>query len=189
MRVINIRLSIAAVALSLFVGGASAQTEHQHEQKTPASQKTMQHEHGKQGAAKMDMSEMMAEPHHVLTMAYVHNIATFAKALRDHATANSTLNAEFSRAAASEIKRSFDQMEKHHKEHIQMMSEDMRSKMSAMMTEVDKHRAALRDAVTALEKDVKADSLDAKRVAADSSDILKHIDEMSKMHEGKSHKM
>ncbi len=41
----------------------------------------------------------------------------------------------------------------------------------------------LKDAVSALEKDVRADHPDSKQIAADSDSILKHCDEMSKMHD------
>ena len=47
----------------------------------------------------------------------------------------------------------------------------------------------LKDAVSALEKDVKADQPDSKQVAADSANVLKHLDEMSKMHGDRQMKM
>jgi hypothetical protein len=174
---------LAVIALVLFsAAGALAQTGHQH-----GSQKPMQND-----MSKMDMSGMMNEPHHALAMAYMQNIGTFAKTLRDQAEGTGPLNAKFARAAVAEIKRSFDQMEEHHGEHMKMMSEEMRSHMAAMMKDIDMHRSMLKDAVGALEKDVRADQPDSKQVAADSANLLKHLDEMSKMHdekEGKKMKM
>ena len=80
-------------------------------------------------------------------------------------------------------------MEEHHGEHMKMMSDEMRSHMAAMMKDMDTHRSMLKDAVSALEKDVKADQPDSKRVAADSAKVIKHLDEMSKMHDDKKMKM
>lgn len=180
---------LAVIALILFSAvGALAQTEHQHDAKkaSPSTQgkKPMQHD-----MSKMDMSKMMNEPHHALAMAYMQTIGTFAKTLHDQAEGGSPLNAKFARAAVAEIKRSLDQMEEHHGEHMKMMSEEMRSHMAAMMKDMDMHRSMLKDAVSALEKDVKANQPDSKQVAADSANVLKHLDEMSKMHADKKMKM
>jgi hypothetical protein len=182
---------LAVIALMLFSAvGALAQTEHQHDPQKPApstgmqGKKPMQHD-----MSKMDMSRMMNEPHHVLAMAYKQNLGTFAKALHHLAEGSGPLNAEFARGAVAEIKRSLDQMEEHHGEHIKMMSEEMRSHMAAMMKDMEMHRSMLKDAVSALEKDVRADQPDSKQVAADSANVIKHIDEMSKMHADKKMKM
>ena len=167
---------LAVIALMLFSAvGALAQTEHQH-----GAQKPMQHD-----TSKMDMSSMMNEPHHALAMAYMQNLGSFAKALHHQAEGTSPLNAKFARAAVAEIKRSLDQMEEHHGEHMKMMSEEMRSHMAPMMKDMERHRSMLKDAVSALEKDVKADQPDSKQVAADSATLIKHLDEMSKMHDDK----
>jgi hypothetical protein len=168
---------ILAVIALMLVGavGALAQAEHEH-----GAQKPMQHD-----MSKMDMSSMMNEPHHALAMAYMQNIGTFAKALHDQAEGSSPLSAKFASAAVAEITRSLDQMQEHHEEHMKMMSDEMRSHMTAMMKDMETHRSMLKDAVSALEKDVRADQLDSKQVAADSANLLKHLDEMSKMHDGK----
>jgi polyhydroxyalkanoate synthesis regulator phasin len=131
--------------------------------------------------SKMDMSSMMNEPHHALAMAYMQNISTFAKTLHTQAEGSGPLNAKFARAAVAEIKRSLDQMEEHHGEHMKTMSEEMRSHMAAMMKDMEMHRSMLKDAVSALEKDVRADHPDSKQITADSDNVLKHLDEMSKM--------
>ena len=180
---------LSVIALMLFSAvGALAQTEHQHDAKKPSpstqGKKPMQHD-----MSKMDMAGMMNEPHHALAMAYMQTIGTFAKTLHNQAEGSSPLNAKFARAAVAEIKRSLDQMEEHHGEHMKMMSEEMRSHMAAMMKDMDMHRSMLKDAVSALEKDVKADQPDSKQVAADSANVLKHLDEMSKMHDDKKMKM
>lgn len=167
------RIILGVIALAVFgaVYGLG-QTEHQH----PA-QKPMQHD-----MSKMDMSSMMNEPHHILAVAYMQSIGTFAKALSDQAQASNQLSADFARAAAEETRRSFDQAEEHHKEHMKTMSEDVRSKMPAMIKEMDTHWSRLKDAVKTLEKDVQAYTLNSKQIGADCADVLKHVDEMSKMH-------
>lgn len=179
---------VAVIALILFAVSALAQTEHQHDAKKPSPstqvKKPMQHD-----MSKMDMASMMNEPHHGLAMAYMQNIGTFAKTLHHQAQGSGPLNVKFARAAVAEIRRSLDQTEEHHAEHMKMMSEEMRSHMAAMMKDMEMHRSMLKDAVSALEKDVKADQPDSKQVAADSANVLKHLDEMSKMHADKKMKM
>jgi hypothetical protein len=170
------RTILAVIALMLFSAvGALAQTEHQH-----GAQKPAQHD-----MSKMDMSSMMNEPHHALAMAHMQTLGTFAKTLHHQAEGTSPLNAKFARAAVSEIKRNLDAMEEHHADHMKMMSEEMRSHMAPMMKDMEIHRSMLKDAVSALEKDVKADQPDSKQVAADSATLIKHLDEMSKMHDDK----
>lgn len=176
---------VAVIALILFSAvSALAQTGHQHDAKKPSPstqvKKPMQHD-----MSKMDMASMMNEPHHGLAMAYMQNIGTFAKTLHHQAQGGSPLDVKFVRAAVAEIRRSLDQMEEHHAEHMKTMSEEMRSKMAAMMKNMEMHRSMLKDAVSALEKDVQPDQPDSKQVAADSANVIKHIDEMSKMHDEK----
>jgi hypothetical protein len=167
---------LAVIALMLFSAvGALAQTEHQHN-----AQKPLQHD-----MSRMEMSSMMNEPHHALAMAYMENIGTFAKALHNQAERSSALDAMFARAAVAEMRRSLDQMEEHHGEHMKMMSEEMRSHMAAMMKDMEIHHLGLKDAVSALENDVRSDHPDARQVATDSANILRHLDEMSKMHDDK----
>lgn len=170
---------LAVHAMLLFsAASAFAQADVKH-----AAQKPMQH-----GMSKTEMSSMMNQPHAVLAMAYGHNLGTFATSLHKQAESSRPLDVTFARAAVDEIKRSLDQMDDHHAEQVKMMSEAMRSDMAAMMKDMDTHHAMLKDAVAALEKDVRADPLDAKQVAGDSGNVLKHLDEMSKMHDAKKGK-
>ena len=165
---------LAAIALMLFGAvGALAQMEHQD-----SAQKPRPHD-----MSKMDMSAMMNEPHHVLAMAFMQSIGTFAKTLQDQAVGSGPLDTQFARDAVAEIRRSFDEMEKHHGEHMKMMSDEMRTQMAPMMKDMMMHHSMLKDAVSALEKDVAAEHPDAKQVAADSASILEHLDKMSKMHD------
>ena len=164
---------LAVSALMLFSAvGALAQTEHQHN-----AQKPVQHD-----MSKMDMSSMMNEPHHVLAMAYMQNIGTFAKTLHKQAEGSSPLNTKFARDVVDEMKRSLERMEDHSGQHMKGMSEEMRSNMAAMMKDMEMNRSMLKDAISALEKDVRADQPDSRQVATDSAHVLMHLDEISKMH-------
>jgi polyhydroxyalkanoate synthesis regulator phasin len=166
---------LAVIALMLFSAvGALAQTEHQH-----GAQKPMQYD-----MSKMDMSSMMNEPHHALAMAYMQNIATFAKTLHKQAEGSSPLNAEFARAAVTEMRRSFDQMKQHHQEHVQTMSAEMHTKMSGMMQQMETHQAELNTKLTALEQEVQSATPDAKKVSTLTTSVYTHLGAMSKMHQG-----
>ena len=50
------------------------------------------------------------------------------------------------------------------------------------MKEMDMHRSKLKAAVSALEKDVGDYTLDSKQIAADSSEVLRHLDDVPTMH-------
>ena len=167
-------LSILALfALSLFGTGSALALPRQQD----GAEKPIHHD-----MSTMDMAGMMSEPHHVLASTYMHTVGAFAHALHHQALAAAPLDATFARSAVDEIKRSFDEMDKHHGEHVKTMSEEKLAKMSAMMKKMDTHRAMVRDAVNALEKDVRADQLDSGKVAADSANLLRYLDEMSMVH-------
>ena len=172
--------TILAVTTMLLFGaaGALAQAEKKHD-----AQKPMEH-----GMSKTDMASMMNQPHAALAMAYGQNIRTFAKSLHKQAEGSSPLDVSFARAAVAEIRRSLDQMDEHHGEHMKTMSEAMRSNMAGMMKDMEMHHSMLKEAVVALEKDVRADQPDAKQVAGDSGNVVKHLDEMSKIHDAKKGK-
>jgi polyhydroxyalkanoate synthesis regulator phasin len=150
-----------------------AQTQHQHEQDGKQTHRDM---------SKIDMSGMTNEPHHVLAMAYMQSIGTFAKVLSDQAQASGQLSADFARAVVTEMRRSLDQADEHHREHMKTMGEDMRTKMPAMIKEMDTRRSRLGNAVDALEKDVRDYTLNSKHIAADSDVVIKQLDEMTRMH-------
>jgi hypothetical protein len=138
----------------------------------------------------MDMSAMKLEPHHVLAMAYRDNLVTFAKALRQQAGNATTVTPEFAGAAVAEMRRSFDQMQQHHQEHMKTMSEPMKSHMSEMIQKMDTHKTAVEEHLGALEKEVQAGTPDGARVSEHIAEVLKHCDAMSTMNAGTTdHKM
>ncbi len=171
---------ILAVTAMLLFGAVSvlAQAEKKHDAQSP-----MQH-----GMSKTEMSSMMNQPHAALAMAYRQNIVTFGKTLHSQAKGGGPLDLSLARTAVAEIRRGFDQMEAHHGEHAKTMNDDMRARMAARMKDMDTHRAMLRDAVVALENDVRAAQPDARQIAGDSANLLKHLDAMSKMHDARKGK-
>ncbi|HSB08905.1 MAG TPA: hypothetical protein VLM38_05300 [Blastocatellia bacterium] len=179
---------LALIALTVFGAvQAAAQTAQQHQPgdkkaSVQAGKKVQAHTNNEM--SELQMSGMMSEPHHVLAMAYRENAARFAKALRDQAQQGS-LSSDFARAAASEIGRSLDQADDHHREHVKTMSADMRLKMAAMLKEMDTRSSKLKDAFRALEKDVGEYTLNSKQIATDSDEILKRLEDMPKMHHPK----
>ena len=156
----------------------TAQHEHQHGGQQPPAQ----------GSKPMDMSAMMNDPHHLLAMAYARNVSTFAAVLHEQAGKANSVDADLARAATAEIRRSFDAMQQHMQEHMNGMGGNMQSHMS-MMQGADAHVSALKQHLTALERDVQADTLNAKSIADHAAEIHKHADEMSGAQGGHEHKM
>ena len=143
--------------------------------------KGMQHDH-----MTMDMAK---EPHHVLAMAYHQNLASFAKTLHEQTMQTGSVNVEFAQSAVAEMRRSFDQMSQHHQEHMQKMSAEEHTKMSAMMQQMDTHHTELNTDLTALEQEVKASNPDAKKVTTLAVSISSHLAAMAKMHQGSKMKV
>lgn len=165
---------LMALSLGIFSAMAVAQTK-----KAPAHSATQ----GKEGMAH-DHMMMAKEPHHVLAMAYHQNLAAFAKTLHEQTAQAGSVNVEFARAAVAEMRRSFDQMKQHHQEHMQMMSVEMRTKMSGMRQQMETQQTELSTQLTALEQEVQGTTPDAKKVLALAASVSSHLNAMSKMHQG-----
>jgi hypothetical protein len=169
----------ALVALSLIGGTALAQHE-QHGGQRPTSQgnppgQPPPQQHQQQGH---DRSAMMQEPHHLLAMAHHESMAAFARALNQHAAGKAAFHGEFARDAVAEIRRNFDQMTRHHQEHLQT------TQMEAMMKQMESHQAQLRTQLEALERETGGDRPDRQRITQHAAEFVKHLDEMSKLHGG-----
>jgi hypothetical protein len=175
-------LSAAFVALSLT--GATAFAQHEHHGGQKPSQSGQKQEQHKGHDAGQGMAGMMAEPHHLLAMAHHESMAAFARALNRHTAGTGTLNAEFARNAVAEIRRNFDQMARHHHDHMQTMSGAARTQMDAMMKQMEPHHAKMREHLEALERETGGAQPDRQRVATHAAEFVKHLDEMSKMHGG-----
>jgi hypothetical protein len=164
----------AAGLLALLMSGATATGKAQTP--TPSPAKMPQHQEGMQG-----MSGMMEGPHHVLAMAYMDNLATFARALEAQVTQAKTVNLDLARPAVAEMRRSFEQMKQHHQAQMTMMGDGAKPPMSGTMQQMETHLAALSEHLTALESEVNASTPDPKKVSEHTSEILKQCAGMSAM--------
>ncbi len=175
---------LAVISLTILITSGVAATSQQKQGEMPKG-KMSKNQHGM-----MDMSAMKQEPHHLLAMAYKDNLVNFAKALRHHAADAKAVNPEFARTAVAEMKRSFDQMQQHHQDHMKTMDEKMKAQMADMMKQMDAHHSAIQEDLAALDKEVQTSAPDSKSISKYVAEILKHCDGMSKMHAGTmEHKM
>lgn len=152
----------------------NAQHEHHGQPKPPAQgdkQTGMQH-------SSMDMTKVMREPHRVLAMTYLQNVATFTRALRDQIKSANAVNEEFARSAVAEIRRSFDAMQQHLADHKKAVPADMGAHTETM-GEMDKHVMEIRMALELLEKDVQSGAPVANKVASRADEVIKHIEMMT----------
>ena len=177
----------AASLLALLMSGATAAMA---QVPTPPPAKMPQHQDSMKGM--QGMSDMMEGPHHVLAMAYMDNLATFARALDTQVTKSKTVNLDLARPAVAEMRRSFDQMKQHHQAQMMtMMGDQKKPPMSEeMMKKMETHLTALGNHLTALESEVNASTPDPKKVAEHTTEILKQCDGMSAMPgKGRPHQM
>ena len=173
------RVAMIALALSLGAATAWATTpQHQgHATTTGTSQSSMQNT----SAMSHDRMMMAQEPHHILAMAYRQSLDAFATALQAQSVRARSVNVEFARAAVTEMRRSFDQLQQHHQAHVLTMNAKMQGTMSGMMQKMDSHRTEINTQLTALEHEVESATPDAKRVASLAGRIHTHLVAMSNM--------
>ncbi len=123
--------AVTTVAILLFWAAASVTTPAQHEghggQKPLAQENQLQSETRHQ-CGQMEMSTVTLN--HPLAMAYLQNIATLTRLLRDQIQQCNSVNGDFARDVTAEIWRSFDQLDRYRQEQISMMQGGMR--MGAM---------------------------------------------------------
>ncbi len=195
----------AAAALMLVLSGATttgmAQTPAPVRGKMPPHAEAMKGMQGMQDMQDMQgmagMSAMMKGAHHVLAMAYRDNVVTFAQALRAHVAQSKAVDLDLARPAVAELRRSFEQMQQHHKAHAAMAGGMMRgepmagdktlrdtmmhermkaghatSPMPDMMQGMDMRLAALNEHLTALESELNADAPEPAKVSAHTTAIV-----------------
>jgi hypothetical protein len=160
-----------AILMLMLASAIGAASQHEHHTQPP-----------QQKPGSMDMNKMMQDPHHVLSMAYMQNLATFARGLRNQVDSTKTVDGEFARTAVSEMRRSFDAMQQHVADHMKSMPADMQSHMSTVMQAMDTHVSAIKQSLTSLEREIQADTPSASKVSASAGEIVKHIDEMGQSH-------
>lgn len=167
-------LTVLGMTILVACGGAAARQQEPNEM--PKDKMSMNH------SGMMDMSAMMQEPHHQLAMAYKANLVNFARALQHEANQTNPINPEFARAAVAEMKRNFDQMQLHHRDHMKAVDENMKAQMADMMKEMGTRDLAIKEDLDALDKEAQASAPDARSISKYVDDILKTCESMSKMH-------
>lgn len=179
------RISLAAIALMVFGGMtafAQSRTQHRYADQTASAQAgKKQQEHVNYDILTRDMSAMTNEPHHVLAMAFMQNLATFARILSAQAQGETPLSADFARAVVSEIQRNFDEANTHYQEHVKAMRPGRPSRISGM-TDMNLRDSPLKPAIDKLDKDVQNYTLNSQQIVTDCADVLKRIDEIVKPH-------
>ena len=179
------RTSLAVITLVVFgamTALAQTKTRHPYADQTASDQTVKKgQERLPHAILKMDMPAMTNEPHQVLSTAFMQNIETFAKVLSDQAQGGSPLSADFARAVVSEIRRNFDEANTHYREHVKTMRPDKPSNIAGI-GETDMRDSKLKKAIDILERDVQNYTLNSKQIAAHCADVLRHLEEMSKLH-------
>lgn len=146
-------------------------------------------DHGMQDGMKSDMmTPMMSNPHHKLGMAYMKNLQNFAEALKSDIATTGKVDKDLAATAVKEMKKSLDQMQKHHREMQKSMTAEMKSRMADMVKMMDNRFDATRQHLSSLEKEVKAKMPDPKKVTQELEQIGKQCEMMKKMHKGEMEK-
>lgn len=192
----------AAAALMFLL--SSAATVGRAQTPAPAPATMPEHRHDMPG-----MTGMMNGPHHVLAMAYRQTLITFTRALQQQVAGSNIVDLDLARPAVAEMRRSFDQMQLHHRAQMAMMGDatmagqpmtdkkpaDMKMggmKMGGMkmgestspptaatMQAMENHLAALDEQLTALQAEVNTSAPDPVSMSGHTAKILKHCAAMS----------
>lgn len=175
--------AVLALPLSGGMTTAMAQTGKPPTMSMPSHQGDMK--------GKLGPHDMMSVPHYALAMAYRDNLVTFTRAVQHQAAGAATVDLDLARPAVLEMRRSFDQMQLHHKAQMTMMNGDMApmagdamkhpmsKPMMAMTQDMDTHLAALTEHLTGLEAELNASVPSPKNVSMHTAEILKHCAGMS----------
>lgn len=202
------------MTVALLLGGAlSTKAQHEHGQQKPAvpsgqqgNKQQMDMQHGS-----MNMSKTIDDAHDVLAMAYMQNVAAFARTLTDRVDPAKSVDADFARAAVAEMRRSFDAMQQHMTEHKKTLPAEMQPEAGmqshagmqspsgtgagmqshgAMMQGEDQHLIELRQTLALLEREVDSNSPRANIISERAAAIINHIEMMDMSSGGhKDHKM
>ena len=135
----------------------------------------------------MDMA-MMESPHHKLMRAYFASMSAFASSLNEQAMKPQSLDVEAARATVAELRHNLDAMEALHQKYLQMMTPEMQTKMQTMMQDMTKNEGMLKEHVAALETAVQTEKPDATQIRTHATALLSQLEQMSKMHGGKTKK-
>jgi septation ring formation regulator EzrA len=136
------------------------------------------------GKMKMEMDAMKKSPHHLVMMAYKHNLLSFSKALRDMSNGGKLEDVDLARNAFAEIKRSMEKMDEVHQMHTKMMKPEMMTMMKPMMEKMQAENMSIKEHIADLEKTFQATAPNALEVNKHSSEIVMQLEKMD-MHDKK----
>lgn len=161
------RIIVAIAALVIFLPAFSTQLQA-HE--TPGSMRQMMQQHPEM------KKEMMANPQHMLMMAYHSNMMTFSHKLMKVARQGETVPREFARTAIAEMRRSTEEMERYRAEAMRNVPADVKEH-GDMQKMMDQHLVDVKTHLRELENLARADRIP-------SQDVLKHLEAMIEGCEG-----
>ena len=119
MKKYNSAVTTVAILLCWAAVGVAMPAQHEGHggQKPPAQENRRQPETRHQcGQMKM----LLTTPNHPLATAYLQNIATLTRLLRDQVQQCNSVNGDFARDVVAEIWRSFDQLDRYRREQMDM---------------------------------------------------------------------
>jgi Skp family chaperone for outer membrane proteins len=172
-----------AVLFGFVAGATTVRAQHENHgaqaKPTPAPEKKTEHQHDHGGTT----SDMVGQSsHHALALAFHESMAVFTKTLRQNAEQTAAVDGDFAREAVAEIRRGFDQMQRHHQEHLNMLTDSARTEMEATMKQMEPHHAKVREELEALERETGVEKPDRARVLQHTTELLKQLNEMSGSH-------
>ncbi len=126
-----------------------------------------------------DPPVVLEEQHQVLAMAFQQNLAIFTGTLLGSLVDAGSANIEFVRAVVVELRRSFDQLELHHRAHKLTMSHGTSIRLSGMMQPMDAHLAALNTLLVELEREVQLSVPRVKQIATLAGAMDAHLEAMT----------
>jgi hypothetical protein len=174
-----------AVLFVIVAGATTARAQHENHgaqaKPAPAPEKKTEHQHDHGGA-----TTGMTAPssHHALALAFHESMAVFTKTLRQNAEQTTAVDGDFARNVVAEIRRGFDQMQRHHQEQMNMLSGSARTEMEATMKQMEPHHAKVKEELEALERETGVEKPDRTRVLQHTTELLKHLNEVSSSHTG-----
>lgn len=173
----------AVVATVAIVSGSAALSRQGHGGALSAGKQSQggmsRHQQGM-----MDRTAMNLEPHHLLAMAYRDNLVNFANALLQEAEAATTVSPEFARAAVAEMKRDFDQMQQHHRDHLAAMGDATKRSMDGTIRRMDTRHSDILRHLAALDLESRAAAPDSETVSEHVTAILDRCEGIATMPDG-----
>ncbi len=130
------------------------------------------------GKMKMNMDAMKKSPHHLVMMAYKHNLLTFSKALRDMSNGGKLEDVDLARNAFAEIKRSMEKMDEVHQSHMGKMKPEMMTMMKPMMEKMQVENMSIKEHIASLEKAFQASPPNALDVNKHAAELVMQLEKM-----------